>query len=185
MLVGMISFGVMNTGFSFDKKDAKSLEGNRLKNRKEYRDMKNTMSRIEDDKARIALHKKELKENKEAELAIEAHMSKKELRKAKADLKRDKKYLKTDRKDLKADQRVAIKEAKKVEKECAKDLRLAKRELRKDIRQENTAEIESSAQRVEYLLSVKDELNNETASLEQDVDDFFAYLDDEIETTIS
>lgn len=185
MLVGMISFGVMNTGFSFDKKDAKSLEGNRLKNRKEYRDMKNTMSRIEDDKARIALHKKELKENKEAELAIEAHMSKKELRKAKADLKRDKKYLKTDRKDLKADQRVAIKEAKAVEKECAKDLRLAKRELRKDIRQENTAEIESSAQRVEYLLSVKDELNNETVSLEQDVDDFFAYLDDEIETTIS
>lgn len=186
MLVGLISVGLMGTGFSFEKdKEVKSIEGNRLANRKEYKDMKLTMSRIDNDQARLLKHKSELKANKKADLVIAAHMSKKEVKKAKADLRRDKKYLRIDRKDLKSDQRVALKEAKKNERVIAKELREAKATLRKDLRKGNTAQLTADAQKVDYLTWKKDQAALSTARLEKDVDDFFAYLDDEIDETVA
>ena len=164
--------------------ESKSIEGNRLSNRREYREMKKTMDRIVDDKSRIAMHKEAYKANKKSDLVIAAHMSKKEMRKAKADLKRDKRHLKIDRRDLKSDQKVALKEFKSAERECSKELREAKRELRRDLRKGNTAELTADAQRVDYLTWKKQKLSNETASLEEDVDEFFAYLDDEIDQVV-
>ncbi|MCT4560743.1 MAG: hypothetical protein N4A41_05125 [Crocinitomicaceae bacterium] len=190
MLVGMISFGMVGSGFSMDlpffkkEKEVESLKGNRLQNRKEYKDMQVTMTRIQKDKERIAYHKKQLKLNKEANKTIPAHMSKKEVRKAKADLRRDKKYLRIDRRDLKADQKVAIRQAKKQERECAQGLREAKRQLRKDLRQNNTEKLQADAYKVDYYLWKKEQMGQSTASLETDVDEFFAFLDEEIDEVV-
>lgn len=189
MLVGMISFGMVGSGFSFDlpfvkKEEVSTLKGNRLQNRKEYKDMQNTMSRIEKDQERIAYHKEQYKLNKEAERTIPAHMSKKEVRKAKADLRRDKKYLRIDRRDLKSDQKVAIREAKQEERACAQQLREAKRDLRQDLRKNDTEKLKADALKVDYLQWKKEQQGIETASLESDVDTFFAYLDEEIDQVV-
>jgi hypothetical protein len=110
-------------------------------------------------------------------------MSKKELRKAKADLRHDKKYLKIDRKDLKSDQKVAIKEQKKDIRAVKKELRKAKWELQKDLWFGNSTEIELDADHVTFLSEKLEKEKNETLALENDVDEFFAYLDDEIDAT--
>lgn len=186
LLVGLIStglFGFESTSFAFGKKDKEpvSIDGNRLENRKEYKDMKHTLSHIENDKIRIDFYKSELKANRKADLIIPAHMSKKELRKAKADLKRDKKYLRIDRRDLKSDQNVAICDAKKQERAAKKDLRQAKFELRKDLFLGHTDELKSDAEAIQSLEAKVAKQENETALIKADVDEFFAYLDDEID----
>lgn len=190
MLVGMMSVGLVGSGFSFDlpfnkKEEVKTLKGNRLQTRKEYKDMRNTLSRIQEDQERIAYHKEQFKKNKEADKTIPAHMSKKEVRKAKADLRRDKKYLRIDRRDLKSDQKVAIRDAKAEERECAQELRAAKRELRKDLRKNDTEKLQADALKVDYYLWKKEQKGQETASLESDVHEFFAYLDDEIDDVVA
>src|SRR5690606_684611 len=144
-------------------------------NRKEYKDMKHTLSNIENDKIRIEFYKAELKANRKADLAIPTHMSKKELRKAKADLRRDKKYLKIDRKDLKSDQNVAICDAKKAERSTKQDLRQAKRELRRDLMFNRTEELTADVQAVQRLESKLEQQENQTAWIKEDADEFFAY----------
>ena len=185
MLIGMISVGIFGTGISYAINDeGKSLENNSLKNRREYRDMKVTLSRIADDKNRIELHKKALKTNKAANKKIEAHMSKKELRKAKADLRRDKKHLKTDKKDLKSDQKVAIRNLKLAKHKVVKELRLAKRELRKNLRKGNTGKLAADAQRVDYLTWKKKKLETSSKNLTADIDQFFNVLNKEISQVV-
>lgn len=185
LLVGMIALGTVGASSVFaGDKESPSIEGNRLANRKEYKDIKNTLSRIEDDQARIAYHKEQLKINKENDQAIQAHMSKKEIRKAKADLRRDKKYLRIDKHDLKSDQALAIDDQKKEERELKKDLRHAKRELRKDTRQENVADLEADIENVALIIWKLEQEDKETAALEEDVDEFFAYLETEIEDVV-
>ena len=186
LLVGLIStglFGFESTSFAFGKKDKTpiSIEGNRLENRKEYKDMKHTLSHIKNDQIRIDFYKSELKANRKADLVIPAHMSKKELRKAKADLRRDKKYLRIDRRDLKLDQNVAINDAKTEERAAKKGLRQAKFELRKDLMLGHTAELTDDAKRVQSWEAKVAKQKNKTAWIKQDVDEFFAYLDKEID----
>ena len=185
LLIGMIAMGTMGTGTVFAKdKETPSIEGNRLANRKEYKDMKSTLKRIEDDKARIVYHKDQLKINRESDQVIQAHMSKKELRKAKADLRRDKKYLRIDKRDLKNDQAVAIADKKMEERRLKKELRQAKRELRKDTRKENVADLEADIEKVALIIWKLEKEGKETAALEEDVDEFFAYLETEIEEVV-
>lgn len=183
-MIGTMVAGLLATTPSFAADDKGSIEGNRYLNRKEYKDMKATMSRIERDRERIAFHKAEFKKNKEAGLAIESHMSKKELRKAQADLKRDKKYLRIDKCDLQADQATAIHQANLERKAVKKELRLAKKELRKDIRQGNTADLKSDVALVETL-TLKEEVKEKQAeALKDEVYAFFIYLDDEISEVV-
>lgn len=190
LLIGLIStglFGFESTSFAFGKKDKApaSIDGNRLENRKEYKDMKSTLAHIENDQTRIEFYKAELKANRKADLAIETHMSKKELKKAKADLKRDKKYLKIDRRDLKSDQQVAICDAKKSERATKKDLRQAKRELRRDLLFNRSDELTADAEAIQNLESKLEKQENHTAWIKEDVDEFFAYLDEEIDETLA
>lgn len=187
LLVGLIStglFGFESTSFAFGKKDKEpvSIDGNRLENRKEYKDIKNTLSHIENDKIRIDFYKSELKANRKADFVIPTHMSKKELRKAKADLRRDKKYLRIDRHDLISDQHVAVCDAKKQEREAKKDLRQAKYELRKDLFLGHTDELKSDAEAVQTLEAKVLKQENKTAWIKEDADEFFAYLNHEIDT---
>lgn len=187
LLVGLIStglFGFESTSFAFGKKDKEpiSIDGNRLENRKEYKDMKHTLSHIENDKIRIDFYKAELKANRKADLVIPTHMSKKELRKAKADLRHDKKYLRIDKRDLKSDQNVAICDAKQDERAAKKDLRQAKRELRSDLFFGRTDELTADAELVQALEAKVLKQENETALIKEDADEFFAYLENEIDT---
>ncbi|WP_300357096.1 hypothetical protein [Fluviicola sp.] len=183
-MIGMMVAGLLATTPSFAANEKGSIEGNRYLNRKEYKDMKATMSRIEKDRERIAFHKSEFKKNKEAGLKIESHMSKKELRKAKADLKRDKKYLRIDKCDLHADQSVAIHEANSERNAVKKELRLAKKELRKDIRQENTADLKADVALVETLTLKEQQKKQQAEALKDEVYAFFIYLDDEIDEVV-
>ena len=64
-MIGMMIAGLLATTPSFAKDEKGSIEGNRYLNRKEYKDMKATMSRIERDQERIAFHKAEFKRNKQ------------------------------------------------------------------------------------------------------------------------
>lgn len=190
LLIGLIStglFGFESTSFAFGKKDKSptSIDGNRLENRKEYKDMKKTLANIENDQIRIEFYKAELKANKDANLAIQTHMSRKELRKAKADLQRDKKYLKIDRRDLKADQQVAICDAKKSERTTKKELRQAKSDLRRDLMFNRTDELTADVEAIQNLEAKLEKQENHTAWIKEDVDEFFAYLDEEIDETIA
>ncbi|WP_341907239.1 MULTISPECIES: hypothetical protein [Fluviicola] len=188
-LKNLFAIGTMVTGLlaatpSFAGNTEGSIEGNRYQNRKEYKDMKASMSRIEKDRERIAFHKAEFKKNKEAGLVIESHMSKKELRKAQADLKRDKKYLRIDKCDLQADQATAVHQANLERKAAKKELRLAKKELRKDVRQENTADLKTDAALVETLTLKKELKSKQAEALKDDVYAFFIYLDEEIDEVV-
>ncbi|MGV3613549.1 MAG: hypothetical protein ACO1N0_21495 [Fluviicola sp.] len=182
--IGMIAAGLMATTPSFAGNEEGSIKGNRFLNRKEYRDMKASMSRIENDRERIAFHKTAFKSNKEAGLVIESHMSKKEIRKAKADLKRDKKYLRIDRRDLHADQNTAIKQANLERKQTKKELCAAKKELRKDKRQGNTADLKGDVALVEKLTLKKELKTKQAEVLKDEVYAFFIYLDDEIDNVV-
>ena len=182
--IGMIAAGLMATTPSFAGNEEGSIKGNRFLNRKEYRDMKASMARIENDRDRIAFHKTALKANKEAGLKIESHMSKKEIRKAKADLRRDKKYLRIDKCDLHADQSVAIREANLEAKAAKKELRAAKKELRKDERQGNTADLKGDVALVEKLTLKKELKEKQAEFLKDEVYAFFIYLDDEIDEVV-
>ncbi|MNK12836.1 hypothetical protein D3C87_309140 [compost metagenome] len=182
--IGMMVAGMLVTTPSFAANEEGSIKGNRFLNRKEYKDMKATMSRIEKDRERITFHKEAFKSNKEAGLKIESHMSKKELRKAKADLKRDKKYLRIDKRDLEADQSVAIHQANLERKAAKKELCAAKKELRKDTRKGNTADLEADRALVAKL-ELKKELKEKKAEvLKDEVYAFFVYLDDEISEVV-
>ncbi len=183
-VIGMMIAGLLATTPSFAANEEGSIKGNRFLNRKEYRDMKATMSRIERDKERIAFHKTAFKNNKEAGLVIESHMSKKELRKAKADLKRDKKYLRIDKCDLQADQYTAIHQANMETKAVKKELREAKRELRKDNRQGNTADLRGDVALIETLELKKELKAKQAEALKDDVYAFSMYLDDEIDEVV-
>lgn len=185
-MIGTMVAGLLATtpSFAANENEGGSIKGNRFLNRKEYRDMKASMSRIENDRERIAFHKAALKKNKEAGLKIESHMSKKELRKAKADLKRDKKYLRIDKCDLYADQSVAIHQANLETKTAKKELREAKRELRKDARQGNTAEVKTDVALVEQLELKKELKAKQAEALKDDVYAFFMYLDEEIDEVV-
>jgi hypothetical protein len=185
LLIGMITIGTLASANAFaGKGDKKTLEDSKFTSRKEYKDMKATLSRIDDDQARIAFHKEAYKLNKKNGLKIESHMSLKEVRKAKADLKRDKKFLRIDRRDLKKDQKVALNEKCKAIRSNKKELRAAKRELRKDLRKDNTADIQQDVKQIERLSNALEAEKKETAQLYQDVDVFFASLDDEIKDTL-
>lgn len=182
--IGMMVTGLLVATPSFAGNTEGSIEGNRFLNRKEYKDMKASMSRIEKDRERIAFHKAAFKKNKEAGLVIESHKSKKEIRKAKADLKRDKKYLRIDKCDLQADQSAAVRQANLERKATKKELRLAKKELHKDIRQGNTADLKEDAALVETL-TLKAELKGKQAEvLKNEVYAFFIYLDEEISEVV-
>lgn len=182
--IGMMVTGLLAATPSFAGNTEGSIEGNRYLNRKEYKDMKASMSRIEKDRERIAFHKAEFKKNKEAGLVIESHMSKKEIRKAQADLKRDKKYLRIDKCDLQADQSTAVHQANLERKAAKKELRTAKKELRKDVRQGNTADLKSDATLVETLTLKKELKAKQAEALKDDVYAFFIYLDDEINEVV-
>jgi hypothetical protein len=182
--IGMMAAGLLVATPSFAGNTEGSMEGNRYLNRKEYKDMKASMSRIEKDRERIAFHKAAFKKNKEAGLVIETHMSQKEIRKAKADLKRDKKYLRIDKRDLQADQCTAVRQSNAERREANKELRLAKKELRKDIRQENTAELKEDAVLVETLTLKKELKAKQSEALKDEVYAFFIYLDDEISDVV-
>ncbi len=183
-VIGMMVAGLLATTPSFAANEEGSIKGNRFLNRKEYRDMKASMSRIEKDQQRIAFYKAELKKNKEAGLAIESHMSKKELRKAKADLKRDKKYLRIDKCDLQADQATAIHQANLETKAVKKELREAKKELRKDNRQGNTADLRGDVALIETLELKKELKAKQAEALKDDVYAFYMYLDEEIDEVV-
>lgn len=182
--IGTIVTGLLATTPSFAGNEEGSIKGNRFLNRKEYRDMKASMSRIENDRDRIAFHKTAFKNNKEAGLKIESHMSKKEIRKAKADLRRDKKYLRIDKCDLHADQSVAIREANLETKAAKKELCAAKKELRKDKRQGNTADLKGDVALVEKLTLKKELKEKQAEALKDEVYAFFIYLDDEIDEVV-
>lgn len=183
-VIGMMVAGLLATTPSFATNEEGSIKGNRFLNRKEYKDMKVTMSRIERDKERIAFHKTAFKNNKEAGLAIESHMSKKEIRKAKADLKRDKKYLRIDKCDLQSDQYTAIHQANVETKAVKKELREAKKELRKDVRQENTADLKGDVALIENLELKKELKAKQAEALKDDVYAFSMYLEDEIDEVV-
>jgi hypothetical protein len=182
--IGTIVMGMIATTPSFAGNTEGSIDGNRYLNRKEYKDMKATMTRIERDQERIAFHKAEFKKNREAGLVIESHMSKKEIRKAQADLKRDKKYLRIDKCDLQADQATAVHQANVERNAVAKELRVAKKELRKDVRQGNTTELKADAALVETLTLKKELKTQQSEALKDDVYAFFIYLDDEINEVV-
>lgn len=183
-IIGTMVAGLLAITPSFAGNTEGSIEGNRFLNRKEYRDMKASMSRIEKDQERIAFHKSEFKRNKEAGLLIESHMSKKELRKAKADLRRDKKYLRIDKCDLQADQYVAIRQANLETKAVKKELCAAKKELRKDNRQGNTADLKEDVALIETLTLKKELKEQKAEALKDDVYAFFLYLDEEIDEVV-
>lgn len=184
LMIGTIVAGLMAVTPSFAGNTEGSIEGNRFLNRKEYKDMKATMWRIEKDRERIAFHKEAFKKNREAGLEIKSHTSKKELCKAKADLKRDKKYLRIDKRDLQADQYTAIRESNAERKQVKKELCQAKRELRKDTRQGNTADLKADRARVEKLELKKELKDKQTEVLKDEVYAFFIYLDDEISEVV-
>lgn len=185
-LVGMITASCVGTQTYAREKDKETpkntnaIENNRLANRKEYKDMKATISRIEKDRERIVFHKEELKKNKEADLKIESHMCKKEIRKAKADLKRDKKYLRIDQADLASDQWVAIQQANKEKRTAKKELRHAKCAVRKDLRKGDAAALKTDAARVQALYQIKEREKEENLALKEEVFEFFALLDEKI-----
>lgn len=183
-MIGMITAGLVATTPSFAANEEGSIKGNRFLHRKEYRDMKASMSRIEKDRERIAFHKAEYKKNKEAGLTIESHMSKKELRKARADLKRDKKYLRIDKRDLQADQYAAIRQANSETRAVRKELCAAKKELRKDTRQGNVADLKEDVALIETLTLKKELKKKEAEILKDDVYAFFIYLDDEMDEVV-
>lgn len=183
-VIGMMIAGLLATTPSFAANEEGSIKGNRFLNRKEYRDMKVSMSRIEKDRERIAFHKAEFKKNKEADLVIESHMSKKEIRKAKADLKRDKKYLRIDKQDLQADQSTAIHQANLERKAAKKELCAAKKELRKDVRQGNTTDLKGDVALIETLELKKELKAKQAEALKDEVYAFYIYLDDEIDEVV-
>lgn len=183
-LVGMISASTIATQFAFAGDGEKKIEDHRLANRKEYKDMKRSMSNIQKDRERIVFNKAELKKKKEAGLIIESHMCKKEIRKAKADLRRDKKYLRIDHRDLAADQWTAIKTQDQEKRQAKKELRVAKREVRKDLRKGNAAEFKADSLRLQALYDKKDQEKQESIALKEDVYEFFVLLDEEIDEVV-
>jgi len=183
-LVGMIGASTIATQFAFAGEGDKQIDAHRLANRKEYKDMKRSMSNIQNDRERIVFHKAEFKKNKKAGLTIEKHMSKKELRKARADLRRDKRYLRIDHRDLAADQWTAIKAQDREKCEAKKELRVAKREVRRDLRKGDEIEFAYDSAKLQALYAKRDLEQQQSVALKEDVYEFFVLLDEEIEEVV-
>jgi len=183
-LVGMITTSILATQFTFAAGEEGTIEANRLANRKEYKDMKRSMHNIQLDKERIVNYKAELKADRKADKVIETHTNKKELRKAKADLRRDKKYLRIDERDLAADQWTAIAVQRHEKKAVTKQLRHAKCQLKKDLRKGNASAFKKDAATVQALYDKREVEKQQTVALKEDVYEFFALLDQEIEEVV-
>lgn len=180
-LLTTVSFG--STAFAGDD-NTPNIDDNRLKNRVEYKDMQVALDAIDESQARIEFYKQEKKANRKADKTIALHMSKKELRKARVDLAKEKAYLRIDKRDLKKDQKVAMKEERKEVRAAKKDLRQAKRKKRKSDRQDDYSTFIQSSNKVDDLESKVEMEKQQSEALEEDVDEFFDYLDDEIDETL-
>jgi hypothetical protein len=182
LMIGMMSIGTVVTSSMFaGDGDVITLEDNQLVNRREFKAAKLALSQIEIDKMRVDYHKEQYKLNRRADLEIAKHISVKEYRIAKADLRHDKKVVRINKQDLKWDQRVAIKTQKKEEKSAKKELRKAKWELQKDLWFGNSTEITLDSEHVDFLSNKLEKERAETEKLESDIDEIFAYLDEEID----
>lgn len=179
-LVGMIITGITVTTQTFAADNNGSIAGNRYLNSSEYKDMKVSMAKIKNDKEKIAELKDLLKADKKKDDVIQIHKTCKALRKAKADLKHHKRYLRIDKCNLQADQWTAIREANKEKRQAKLELWKAKRQLKKDLRKDDSAAIQRDTNKVEKLEAKKNQEVAESQALKDDVYEFFVYLDEEI-----
>ncbi len=179
-LVGMIITGITVTTKTFAADNNGSIAGNRYLNSSEYKDMKVSMAKIKNDQEKIAELKDLLKADKKKDDVIQIHKTRKALRKAKADLKHHKCYLRIDKRNLQADQWTAIREANKEKRQAKLELWKAKRQLKKDLRKDDSAAIQRDTKKVEKLEAKKNLQVSESEALKDDVYEFFVYLDNEI-----
>ncbi len=184
-LAAVLTTGLFgSTVFAGEGNEKPSIENNRLKNRVEYQDMQQAMNVIDAKQASIEALKAEKKIHRDEDNTIALHMTKKELRKARVDLLRARAYLRIDKHDLKQDQKVAIAEQKQEIKEAKKELRKAKREMRKSKRKKNLDQYAKNTDQVAHLEQVVESKTQSAEAYEEDVDEFFAYLDVEIDETL-
>jgi hypothetical protein len=134
----------------------------------EKTDIQKDLAGIEESRAEIDALKDQKKADKKADNDAAVIVDRKLIKKAKADLKHDKAYLRADKTDMKQDYRLAIREQKDDVKESGKELSKAKKELRKEIRQDDSAGIESAAGRVAALVSQHEVEEAELADLKDD-----------------
>lgn len=99
-------------------------------------------------KEHIALHKEQLKDSRANDNEMAQIEARKNLKKAKADLKRDKAYLKADRKALIQTRENDMGFTASAMKESKRDLCSAKKQLKKDLRQGNSARLVQDAELV-------------------------------------
>ncbi|MBU2019681.1 MAG: hypothetical protein KJ941_08550 [Bacteroidetes bacterium] len=165
LLLGVMATGILGTGISIAKEGLSlSFDNNPFSQMKSKSEDSKANTASQDATTKKASDVLNLKMDEQSIPENATELSKKELRKAKADLKKEKKQLKMERKFHKTENKLAFQVAKRAKKSCSKDLRIAKRELRKDLRKGNASELTSLAQRIDYLTWKKQQLELAMAS---------------------
>lgn len=147
---------------------------------KEHTDIANSLDRTDYNRAQLEALKVELKADKKADRKMEVIMDKKEIAKTKADIQRDKAHIKADKQDIKRDYRLAIKEHRALVADNCKALKTAKKELRRDVRNENTVWINHDAEQVTEWIRRHEDSKAALADLKADRNNDMLYVNSEI-----
>jgi hypothetical protein len=108
----------------------------------------NSAERITEQKQHVQFHRVELQQCRESNDDMGAITAKTKLSKAKADLKRDKAYLKADKKALEERHYAAMDETAVIIAQNKRELWMAKKQLKRDMRQGNTSALVRDAELV-------------------------------------
>jgi len=149
----------------------------------EYRDIKSDLSTVREEKAELDELRAELKADRKADREMEVIVTKKEIAKTKADIRHAKAYYKADKKDLKRDYRLAIKGRRDITAEHRKELCEAKKELRRDMRQGNSAALVPDAAEVALHMEAHEDSKLALRELKENKDDDFYAIRKEARTS--
>ena len=188
MFAGMAALGTIFTtpAWAADSNPAKpspepSLKGNVLATTKEHKSVKGYLGRIQATELKIEALKNSIYENRMSDNDEAVMRDRALLKKAKADLKRDKEYLKVDKKTLMCQQHSRFMAELSDKKDHKKELREAKRTLRRDTRKDNTAAIDWDTKQVALLNAKVEEDNAQLGKIMKDRKEYLAYIEYELD----
>lgn len=187
LVAGMVT-GALFNGTLLAANDGNGKDGNikanpvkPLTETREHKAIEAQIQKISDLNARREVLEDCIMEDRAENNKAALIYDKQELKRTKADLKCEKAYLKADKKVLLANRKAEIKAVKEEKRDARYALMEARYYMRKDLRNGETENMATNAERVAILEQEVDALRNKQEALREDKNEYVLYLNEQLE----
>lgn len=182
LVAGMVTGALLNgTAFAAKDKDKAPAKVNPLTETREHRAIEAQIQKISDLNMRREVLEACIMEDRKEDNKAALTYDRLELKRTKADLKCEKAYLKADKKLLLANRKAEIKAVKEEKRDTRYALMEAKYYMRRDLRNGETENLETNAERVAVLERELNTVRDKEDALRADKNDYVLYLNEQLE----